>query len=109
MPTDALQPFMAPFAKLAQSNLELLTRFTFSPEAVSQSMAQLQRLFAAQPSPGMPLQLPTNALAELMAGLTKNYMEFLAELSQGSVALIQQTPVTLAPVMQEAVRKARAA
>jgi hypothetical protein len=110
MPTnDLMQPFMAPFAKLAQSNLELFTKFSLSPEAVSQAMAQAQRMFLQQ-SPGVaplqPLQVSPNAIAELMMGLMKNYMEFLMELGQGSAALMQQAPTTLARATQQATRRA---
>jgi hypothetical protein len=105
MPTDMMQPFMAPFTKLAQSNLELLTKFSLSPETVSQAMAQAQRMFMQQ-APGTPLQVPPNALADLMLGLMKNYMEFLMELGQGSASLMQQAPATLAKATQHATRQA---
>jgi hypothetical protein len=109
MPTDVMQPFMAPFAKLAQSNLELFTKFSLSPEAVSQAMLQAQRMFVQQ-SPSAPLQvsLPPNAIAELMMGLLKNYMEFLMELGQGSTALMQQAPTTLSRATQQASRQTTA-
>ena len=109
MPTDLMQPFMAPFSKLAQSNLELLTKYSLSPEVMSQAMSQTQRMFT-QASSGAPLQLPlpSNALGELMMGLMKNYMEFLMELGQGSAALMQQGPATLAQATQQAMRKAAA-
>lgn len=110
MPSDVMQPFMAPFAKLAQSNLELLTRFSLSPEAVSQAMLQAQRMFMQQ-STGAPMQMPFqapsgSAVAELMMGLLQNYMEFLMELGQGGAALMQQTPATLAKTAQRATRQA---
>ncbi|NML16817.1 hypothetical protein [Azohydromonas caseinilytica] len=106
--TDVMQPFMAPFTKLAQSNLELLTKFSLSPEVVSQAMAQAQRMFL-QPSATAPMQLPSNALADLMMGLMKNYMEFLMELGQGSATLMQQAPTTLAKAAQQAARPTAAA
>jgi hypothetical protein len=108
MSTDLMQPFMAPFTKLAQSNLDLFTKFSLSPEAVSQAMLQAQRTFLQQ-SPSAPLQVPPNAIAELMMGLLKNYMEFLMELGQGSAALMQQAPATLAKATQQAARQATAA
>ena len=108
--TDVMQPFMAPFAKLAQSNLELLTKFSLSPEVVSQAMAQAQRMFV-QPSSAtaVPMQWPSSALADLMTGLMKNYMEFLMELGQGSAALMQQAPATLTKATQQATRQAATA
>lgn len=105
MPTDVMQPFMAPFTKLAQSNLELLTKFSLSPEMVSQAMTQAQRMFLQQP-PATPAAIPPNALADLMMGLMKNYMEFLMELGQGSATLMQQAPTTLAKATQQATRQA---
>ncbi len=108
MPTDVMQPFMAPFNKLAQSNLELLTKFSLSPDMVSQAMTQAQRLFLQQPS-STPLAMPPNALADLVMGLMKNYMEFLMELGQGSATLMQQAPTTLAKATQQATRQAATA
>jgi hypothetical protein len=106
MPTNLMQPFMAPFTQLAQSNLALLTKYSLSPEAVLQAMTQTQRLFL-QPSAGASpqLQLPSNALGELMMGLMKNYMEFLMALGQGSAALMLQGPTTLALATQQAMRQ----
>lgn len=110
MSTDLMQPFMAPFTKLAQSNLELFTKFSLSPEAVAQAMAQAQRIFMQQsPASLAPMQVPPNAIADLMMGLMKNYMEFLMELGQGSAALMQQAPPTLAKAAQQATRQATAA
>jgi hypothetical protein len=108
MPTDVMQPFMAPFTKLAQSNLELFTKFSLSPEAVSQAMLQAQRMFLQQSPSAVPLQVPPNAIADLMMGLLKNYMEFLMELGQGSATLMQQAPTTLARATQQASRQATA-
>ena len=106
-PNDLMQPFMAPFAKLAQSNLELFTRFSLSPEAVAQAMAQAQRMFMQQsPATVTPMQVSPNAIGELMMGLMKNYMEFLMELGQGSAALMQQAPATLSRTTQQATRHA---
>ena len=103
--TDVMQPFMAPFTKLAQSNLELFTKFSLSPEAVSQAMAQAQRIFMQQsPASLAPMQVSPNAIADLMMGLMKNYMEFLMELGQGGAALMQQAPTTLAKATQQAAR-----
>jgi hypothetical protein len=52
--------------------------------------------------------VPPNAIADLMMGLLKNYMEFLMELGQGSAALMQQAPTTLARATQQASRQATA-
>ena len=110
MPTDLMQPFMAPFTKLAQSNLELLTKYSLSPDVMAQAMAQTQRMFL-QPSAGASSQLPlpSNALGDLMMGLMKNYMEFLMALGQGGAALMQQGPATLAQATQQAMRQPAAA
>ena len=109
MSNDLMQPFMAPFTKLAQANLELFTKFSLSPEAVSQAMAQAQRIFMQQsPSTMAPVQVSPNAIADLMMGLMKNYMEFLMELGQGSAVLMQQAPTTLMQATQQATRQATA-
>ncbi len=107
MSTDLMQPFMAPFTKLAQSNLELFTKFSLSPETVSQAMAQAQRIFMQQsPASLAPVQVSPNAIADLMMGLMKNYMEFLMELGQGSATLMQQGPATMVKATQRATAAA---
>ncbi|WP_298231452.1 hypothetical protein [uncultured Azohydromonas sp.] len=109
MSTDLMQPFMAPFTKLAQSNLELFTKFSLSPEVVSQAMTQAQRIFMQQsPATLAPMPVAPNAIADLMMGLMKNYMEFLMELGQGGATLMQQAPTTLAKATQQATRQATA-
>jgi len=73
-----LQVLAQPFVKLAQANLQLLTQST-SPEFM-------------QP----------DAFARLIQGLVKNYTEFLAELGQGSMAMMSEGQAALTRQVQEA-------
>ena len=81
------QPMLQPWLKLAQSNLALLNKFSFAPEVVSQAMAQGQNLLH-QMFEGSNRLSHSNAYAELMQGMLRNYGEFLMELGQGSVAAL---------------------
>jgi hypothetical protein len=84
MQDNLIQPVFQPFFKLAQSNMALLTQF--SPEVMSQAMGTAR----------------SNAVAELLQGLTKNYTEFLVELGQSSVAVLSQGQAAFLRQAQEA-------
>ena len=89
MQDHPIQSVLQPFFKLTQSNVALLTQFSFSPEVVSQAVGHAQSLFQqTQDSAGQLAR--TNAFGELVQGLMKNYTEFLLELGQGSMAMLSQ-------------------
>jgi hypothetical protein len=99
--TNPIQPMLQPFFKLAQSNIALLTQFSFSPEVVSQAFGNAQGLFQrTQDSTGQIAQ--STAFAELAQGLMKNYTEFLMELGQGGMAMLSQGQAAFLRHAQEA-------
>jgi hypothetical protein len=96
-----MQPAMQPFIKLVQSNLALITQFAGSPEAVGQAMSNAQSLFQqAQGSASSLAQ--SQAFAQLMQGMLKNYTEFMAELGQSSMAMLSQGQAAMVEKAQEA-------
>ena len=94
---DALQPFV----KLAQANMELLTRYAWSPEVVSEAMRTMQVLFEQNQSSFAKLG-QSNALLELTQGLMQNYTEFLGEMTRSAYALMSQGPATFMRQAMEA-------
>jgi hypothetical protein len=92
MQDNVMQPAMQPFIKLAQANMELLTKF--SPEVISQSVANAQNLF--QQGQGSATNLAqSNAFAQLMQGMLKNYTEFMTELGQSGMAVLAQSQAAM--------------
>ena len=98
MPDHPMQAAFQPYVKLVQSNMELLKKYSISPEAMAKAMANAQSLLTpGQGSTVDPAQ--SQAFAELAQGMIKNYTDFMAEvaksgvemLAQGQAALIQQT------------------
>ena len=98
MPDHPMQAAFQPYVKLVQSNMELLKKYSISPEAMAKAMANAQSLLT--PGQGAPVDsAQSQALAELAQGMIKNYTEFMAEvaksgvelMAQGQAAFIQQT------------------
>ena len=99
MQGNAMQPAMQPFTKLAQANMELLTKLSTSPEVISQ-LANAQNLF--QQGQGSATNLvQSNAFAQLMQGTLKNYTEFMMELGQSGMAVLAQSQVAMMRQAQE--------
>jgi hypothetical protein len=95
-----MQPVLQPFIKLAQANMELLTKFSLSPEVVSQSAATAQNLIQqAQESAANLVQ--SNAFAQLAQGMLKNYTEFMTEWGQGAMAALAQGQAAMVARAQE--------
>jgi putative cell wall-binding protein len=94
MQDNVLQPAMQPFIKLIQANMELMTNFSKSPEVISQSVANAQNLF--QQGQGSATNLvQSNAFAQLMQGMLKNYTEFMMELGQSGMAVLAQSQAAM--------------
>jgi len=98
MPDNPMQAAFQPYVKLVQSNMELLKKYSISPEAMAKAMANAQSLLT--PGQGAPVDsAQSQAFAELAQGMIKNYTEFMAEvaksgvelMAQGQAAFIQQT------------------
>ena len=98
---DVIHAQMQPFFKLAQANMDLLTRFSTSPEVTAQATANASQLFQQAAESAMKL-MQSNAFAHVMQGMLKNYTEFMAELSQGGMAIMSQGQAALARQVQEA-------
>ena len=94
---DAFQPFM----KLMQANMELLTRYAFSPEAATEAMRNFQAILSPSQDSLSKLAAP-QAFVGLVQGLTQNYTEFLAEISQTAYGAMFQGPLALMQQMQAA-------
>jgi hypothetical protein len=101
MQDNAMQAALRPYMKLVQSNMELLSRYSMSPEAMTQAIANAQNLFKpGHNAPLQPMQLP--AFAELAQGMIRNYTEFMAEVAQSSIALLAQGQSDLMQQTQQA-------
>ena len=96
-PLDALQPFM----KLTQANMELLTRYAFSPEVTTETLRSLQAVFEQGPAGFARLGTP-QALAALVQGLMQNYSQFLADVSQTGYGALFQAPLAFMQQVQGA-------
>lgn len=96
-----MQAQTQPFVKLAQANMDLLTRFSTSPEVTAQASANASQLFQQASESAMKL-MQSGAFAHLMQGMLKNYTEFLVELSQSGMALFNQGQAAMARQVQEA-------
>jgi hypothetical protein len=102
MQDNAMQAAFQPYVKLVQSNMELLGRYSMSPEAMSQAMANAQNLFKPG-SQGVPTNLAqSQAFTELVQGMVRNYTEFMAEVAQSGIALLAQGQATWIQQAQQA-------
>jgi len=101
MQDNVMQAQTQPFVKLAQANMELLTRFSTSHEVTSQATANASQLFQQATESAMKL-MQSGAFAHLMQGMLKNYTEFLTELSQSGMALMSQGQAEMTRQVQEA-------
>ena len=96
MQDNPMQAAMQPLIKLTQANMELITKFSMSPELLTQAMSGAQNLL----QPGQLAQ--SNAFAQLTQGLMKNYSEFAAELTQSGMAALSQGQAEITRRAQEA-------
>ena len=91
---DVIQAQAQPFVKLAQANMDLLTRFSTSPEVMGQATTSATNLFQQATESAMKL-MQSGAYAQVMQGLLKNYTEFLTEISHGAMAMMSQGQAAL--------------
>ena len=127
MNQDMLQPFLQPYVRLAQRNMQLLTEFSVSPEMVSLWMTNAQKMFeqsarsamsgqAGGDPQKMTEQLQSNvaqvgqskAFAELVQKLMQSYSQFLFELAQTGMTAFGQEQAKLMGQMQQAAGGAAA-
>ena len=83
------QSALQPLTKLTQANMDLITKFSSSPEVTSQAINDAQKLFQQAQESAMKLA-HSQAFSGLLQGFMKNYTEFLAEMSQGATTLFSQ-------------------
>ena len=100
MQDNMIQPAMQPFIKLAQSNMELLTKFSLWPDTVSQVAVSPQAFVQQAQHAAMSLLQP-GAFAQLAQGMMKNYAEFLAECGQTAMATFAQGQAAMISQAQE--------
>ena len=101
MQDHAIQTSTQPFVKLAQANMDLLSKFSTSPEVTAQATANASQLLQ-QASESATSLMRSGAFAHMMQGLVKNYSEFLVELSHSGMALLSQGQQALVQQTQEA-------
>lgn len=89
------------FMKLAQSNMDLFSNFSTSPEVSAQASANANQIYQQATDSAMRL-MQSGAFAHVIQGMMKNYTEFLTELSQSSLAMFSQGQVAVAQQMQNA-------
>ena len=110
--TETLQPFM----KLAQANMELMSKYAWSPEVTSEVVRSMQSM-SEQSQASFAKLTQSQGFVGLMQGLMKNYTEFLTDfgqtayamMSQGQAALIQQAEDAGTNVIAVAARAGRKA
>lgn len=101
MADNPMQTAIQPFVKLAQGNMELLSRFAGSPEALSQASTNMQGMLQQNQESAAKL-LQSGAFSQLMQGMLKNYTEFLTELGQTSMAVATQAQEAMTRQAQQA-------
>lgn len=119
---SSLQPFMQPYVRLTQRNMQLFTSFSASPEMVSLWLKNGQKIFAQtvqETASGKASHEPrkmveqvqenmsdvgqSKAFANLLQGLMQSHLQFLADLAQTNMAALSQMPTKLIGDMQQAV------
>lgn len=90
MPTDAFESLLSPYTKLMRANMDLMAKFSTSPEVMSQTLGTAQKL-ADQSRDSATNLLASNAFGEFLMGLVKNWMEFLTDLGQSAMSFADQS------------------
>lgn len=101
MQSDVMHVQVQPFIKLAQSNMELWTRFSTSSDVTSQMTANASELLQKTSSSATKL-MSSGAFAQLVQGMMQNYMDFLGEIGQGSMQMLSAGQAEFARQAQEA-------
>ena len=95
--TEAIQPFV----KLAQANIELWSKFSLSPEVMSEATRNMKN-FWEQSQTSTASLARSQAFTALMQGMVKNYTDFVSELSQSAYAMMSQGQTAFLQQTQEA-------
>lgn len=102
---SAMQTAMQPLIKLTQANMELLTRFSMSPQVLSKPATTTQNLVQQGQQAAIDL-VQSNAFARLTQGILKNYTEFVMEMGRGGMAALAQGQSDLVHQTHEATAEA---
>jgi hypothetical protein len=97
MQDELMQAPTQPFIKLAQGNMELLTRFSSSPDMTAQATSLYQHA-----TESVANLMQSGAFAQMMQGMMKNYTEFFLELNQSAMALMSQGQAAMVRQVQQA-------
>ena len=101
MQDKLMQAYAQPFAKLAQANMALFTRYSTSPEVTAHATANASQVFQQAGESAMKL-MQSGGYAHLMQGMLQNYTEFLTELGQSSMSMFSQGQAAMTRQAQEA-------
>lgn len=104
MQDNIMQAAMQPYIKLVQANLELMAKFSTSPEMAAQFAAMTQSLLRQAGESGSGL-MQSGALAQLAQGMLQNYTTFLTEVGQSGMAMLAQGQAAMTRQVQEASGK----
>lgn len=105
MQDSIMQAQTRPFVKLAQGNMDLLTRFSTSPEVTSRAMSNAGQMFLQASEMAIEL-MRTGAFARMVQGMLGNYVVYLTEVSQGGLALASQGQAEMMRQMRQCSRRA---
>jgi hypothetical protein len=123
--SEALQPFMQPYIRLTQRNMQLFTSFSVSPEMVTLWLQNAQKMVThaakstasgktADEPQKMVEQVQSNlsdvgqsrAFAGLLQGVMQSHMQFMMDLAQTGVAAVNQAPAKMLESMQHTATSA---
>ena len=102
MQEDLMQNTIQPFIKLAQSNMDLITKMMPTPEAMSTSMSEIEKMFRHQPG-GLPANFSNvNAFGHMAQCMFQNYIVCMMEIGRCATAAMTQGQQTLQRTAQQA-------
>lgn len=101
MQDQFMQASIQPYFKLAQANMDLLARFSTSPEVTAHAGANASQIFQQASDSALKL-MQSGAFAQMMQGMLKNYTEFVTELNQSGMAMLSQGQALMTRQVQEA-------
>ncbi len=121
---DTLHPFMQPYIRLTQRNMQLFTSFSASPEMVTLWLQNAQKMVihaAKSTANGKSGEEPqkmveqvqnslsdvgqSKAFAGLVQGLMQSHMQFLMDLAQTNMSAMSEVPAKMMENMQQAATK----
>lgn len=95
---NAIQPFI----KLAQSNMDLFTRMLPTPQALSASMSDIEKIFRLQ-AVGMPSHFGNvNLFGQMAQCMVHNHVVCLMEMGRYATAAMSQGQGTLMRTAEDA-------